>query len=132
MLNDQSHHILLYNTQALKTAHTAELRTLEEKVERLEMLVESLIKQQREESIKVDLYNRNDYHQQQLMSRSSARSAVQRTCRETRASDPFLTSGMYWIDPDGQGIGDDPIYVYCDMTTGNFTASDIFVYISSN
>jgi hypothetical protein len=25
---------------------------------------------------------------------------------------------MQWIDPDGQGIGDDPIYVYCDMTTG--------------
>lgn len=25
---------------------------------------------------------------------------------------------MYWIDPDGQGIGDNPISVYCDMTTG--------------
>lgn len=44
--------------------------------------------------------------------------AIQRTCRETRAADPSLTSGMYWVDPDGQGIGDDPIYVYCDMTTG--------------
>ena len=46
------------------------------------------------------------------------KSAIQRTCRETKAADPSLSSGMYWIDPDGQGIGDDPIYVYCDMTTG--------------
>lgn len=41
-----------------------------------------------------------------------------RTCRELRATDPTLTSGMYWIDPDGQGVGEDPINVYCDMTTG--------------
>jgi thiamine kinase-like enzyme len=26
---------------------------------------------------------------------------------------------MYWIDPDGQGVGDDAIFVHCDMTTGN-------------
>jgi hypothetical protein len=25
---------------------------------------------------------------------------------------------MYWIDPDGEGVGDDPIYVSCDMATG--------------
>ena len=41
-----------------------------------------------------------------------------RTCRELRASDPTLTSGMHWIDPDGQAVGDDPIYVYCNMATG--------------
>ena len=41
-----------------------------------------------------------------------------RTCREVRASDPSLSSGMYWIDPDGQGIGDDPIHVFCDMAKG--------------
>jgi hypothetical protein len=29
---------------------------------------------------------------------------------------PSFASGMQWIDPDGQGIGDDPIYVYCDMS----------------
>ncbi|EFX87112.1 hypothetical protein DAPPUDRAFT_312655 [Daphnia pulex] len=26
---------------------------------------------------------------------------------------------MYWIDPDGQGVGDAPIYVYCDMAKGS-------------
>ena len=38
-----------------------------------------------------------------------------RTCRELHATEPSLSSDMYWIDPDGLGVGDDPIYVYCDM-----------------
>ncbi len=41
-----------------------------------------------------------------------------KTCLEARTADPTLDSGMFWIDPDGQGRGDDPIYVYCNMTTG--------------
>ena len=41
-----------------------------------------------------------------------------KTCADLRATNPFLQSGMYWIDPDGQGIGDDPIRVFCDMTNG--------------
>ena len=28
---------------------------------------------------------------------------MSRTCRQVRDGDPSLTSGMYWIDPDGQG-----------------------------
>ena len=49
---------------------------------------------------------------------STGRSGTPRTCRELRAIDPSLSSGMHWIDPDGQGVGDDSIYVYCDMTSG--------------
>ncbi len=49
---------------------------------------------------------------------SNGRSGIPRTCKELRAADPSLSSGMHWIDPDGQGVGDDPIYVYCDMTSG--------------
>jgi hypothetical protein len=49
---------------------------------------------------------------------STGRSGIPRTCRELRAADPSLSSGMHWIDPDGQGVGDNPIYVYCDMTSG--------------
>ena len=45
-------------------------------------------------------------------------SGIPRACRELKAMNPSFASGMQWIDPDGQGIGDDPIYVYCDMSTG--------------
>jgi hypothetical protein len=43
-----------------------------------------------------------------------------RTCHGIHWIDPSLPSGMYWIDPDGKGVGDDPIYVYCNMTSGNW------------
>ncbi len=44
--------------------------------------------------------------------------AVARTCQEAILANSSLNSGMYWIDPDGQGYGDAPIYVYCDMSKG--------------
>jgi hypothetical protein len=50
--------------------------------------------------------------------RSTGKNGIPRTCKELRAIDASLSSGMHWIDPDGQGFGDDPIYVYCDMTSG--------------
>lgn len=43
---------------------------------------------------------------------------VRRSCHELFTSNPFLHSGMYWIDPDGQGFGRAPILVHCDMKTG--------------
>jgi hypothetical protein len=48
----------------------------------------------------------------------ATKNVMYRTCSEARAADPSLTMGNYWIDPDGQGVGDDPIFVYCDMATG--------------
>jgi hypothetical protein len=51
---------------------------------------------------------------------SSRKSGIPRTCRELFVADPSFYAGMQWIDPDGQGIGDDPIYVYCDMSSGKF------------
>ena len=41
-----------------------------------------------------------------------------RSCAEARSSDPSLQSGNYYVDPDGTNVGDDPIYVFCDMSTG--------------
>lgn len=43
---------------------------------------------------------------------------ILRTCQEIYKSDASLSSGYYLIDPDGQGTGDPPIYVYCDLTSG--------------
>jgi hypothetical protein len=56
--------------------------------------------------------------EKEISIRSTGRNGIPRTCRELRAADPSLSSGMHWIDPDGQGVGDNPIYVYCDMTSG--------------
>ena len=82
-------------------------RQLEEKVIRLESKVQKL-----ESSVVVLQENRKS------IDPLTGRSAIPRTCREARLADPSLDSGMHWIDPDGQGVGDDPIYVHCDMTTG--------------
>ncbi len=60
---------------------------------------------------------------------SSGKSEIPRTCRELRAANPSLASGMQWIDPDGQGMGDDPIYVYCDMSTGKLPLSFLNLFL---
>ncbi len=41
-----------------------------------------------------------------------------RSCFELKTANPWLTSGMHWIDPDGENSGDPPIHVHCDMETG--------------
>ena len=68
----------------------------------------------------------NTRHQNVIQ--SSGKSGISRTCRELRAANPSIASGMQWIDPDGQGIGDDPIYVYCDMSTGKFCHFKIYFF----
>ena len=52
---------------------------------------------------------------------------VLRTCEDIRAADPTTESGYYFIDPDGQVSGNDPIYVFCDMATGT-----IILHVSSH
>ena len=51
---------------------------------------------------------------------STVQKSVHRSCHEMFAADASLISGFYWIDPDGHGAGDDPINVYCEMTTGKY------------
>jgi hypothetical protein len=60
---------------------------------------------------------------------SSGKSGIPRTCRELRAANPSLSSGMQWIDPDGQETGDGPIYVYCDMSSGKFVIRHFHLFI---
>ena len=40
-----------------------------------------------------------------------------RSCYEIKASNPNATTGLYFIDPDGQINGDGTIQVHCDMVT---------------
>jgi len=47
------------------------------------------------------------------------RDFLPRSCFEIKATNPNAQSGVYSIDPDGQIGADQPINVYCDMTTGN-------------
>jgi hypothetical protein len=90
---------------------------LETKVMRLEAQLEQ------QNSLLTSLQSNDQTHynlvSNKTLSQSTSKSAIGRTCREVRAADPALASGMYWIDPDGQGVGDDPINVYCNMTSGN-------------
>ncbi len=103
----------------IKEVLTQKVTTLEAKVMRLEAKVEE------QESLLISLqtderptFEKSVPKTAELTNIPIGKSFIQRTCREVRATDPSLTSGMYWIDPDGQGVGDDPIYVYCDMTKG--------------
>jgi hypothetical protein len=50
-----------------------------------------------------------------------AQNDMRRSCSEIKSANPDLDSGMYWIDPDGQDVGDDPIEVHCDMSSGFYS-----------
>ena len=91
------------------------LMKLERIVDQQSALLETL-QNERKSSAKTN--NLNEGVDKSYGQLSVGKIAIQRTCREIKTADPALSSGMYWIDPDGQGIGDDPVYVYCDMTTG--------------
>jgi hypothetical protein len=100
---------------------------LEEKISRLELA----LKVQRETNSESALLKT----EKEIGRQVAGKSAMPRTCQDARSADPLLSSGMYWIDPDGQGVGDAPIQVYCDMASGkkrerllNWTEIEKFFY----
>jgi hypothetical protein len=99
---------------------------LEIKVQEQENILISLLvpTNQSESGLNFHLNNR-----QSAIQLTGKMSGTPRTCRELRMSNPSLPSGMQWIDPDGQGVGDDPIYVYCDMTSGIIKNIISFVFL---
>ena len=48
----------------------------------------------------------------------TGQNTLPRTCQAARLANPSLSSGLYWLDPDGTTSGDGPIRVYCNMDTG--------------
>jgi hypothetical protein len=106
----------------VKEALEAKVVTLETKVTRLEAKVE-----QQESQIAALMLKEREKDQSSStkkftmsveLNQNYKRNAIFRTCQELRSSNPLLESGMYWIDPDGQGVGDDAIHVFCDMKSG--------------
>jgi hypothetical protein len=100
----------------------AKVVTLETKVARLEAKVE-----QQESQIAALIVNEREKQQSSTtnkfttsveLNQNYKRNVIFRTCHELHSSNPLLESGMYWIDPDGQGVGDDAIHVFCDMKLG--------------
>ena len=96
-------------------------RNLEAKVKLLEANVTRLQRKINEhESLLLVLKNERQVGVKSVVESEQPRQvAIHRTCHEARAANPLLPSGMYWIDPDGQGVGDDPINVFCDLTSGD-------------
>jgi hypothetical protein len=90
---------------------------LENKVKKQETILTSLLLQSRQAKPQTEseIVSNN---RPNLIQSTTKSAAMPRTCRELWMANPSLQSGMHWIDPDGQGVGDNPIYVYCDMTTG--------------
>ena len=98
--------VRLEELEAKFTGLEGKVTRLEKKELQQELLIKKL---QKEKDLMISSIGENS------MGRSVS---FPRTCRELRTADPSLTTGMHWIDPDGQGVGDDPIYVLCDMVTG--------------
>jgi hypothetical protein len=99
---------------------------LEAKVQEQETILNFLL-QENELPISPDGSKSIENYRQNVI-QSSGRSGYPRTCQELRAAYPSIASGMQFIDPDGQGIGDDPIYVYCDMATGKLRNFHLFIF----
>ena len=95
-------------------------RNLETKVKRLEANV-TLLQTKVNEQESLLLVLKRQVGGVQLKIQEPRQVAIHRTCHEVRVANSSLPSGMYWIDPDGQGVGDDPINVVCDMTSGCIT-----------
>ena len=94
---------------------------------RLEMHIQELydeIKQLKAESLnkeKIFIKAQEEIKRLQILVENNGGKKVNslpRSCSELKSADPTLPSGNYAIDPDGTDIGDQPIYVYCNMVNG--------------
>ncbi len=85
------------------------LDQLEAKIDQHEVKIKS-------QQIEIDQLKKKN---SELLAEKNHQPILARSCFEVRAKNPSAPSGVYSIDPDGQIGGDQPIQVYCDMTTRN-------------
>ena len=100
-------------TKEILAAKVHQIEALERRIEQLEMFSHDI---QQKKSF---TSNKSVPENVGINRQSTGKSAIPRTCHDIREAHPSQTSGMYWIDPDGQGVGDDPIVVFCNMTAGS-------------
>ena len=89
-----------------------QLEALERRMEQLELISHDL----QQKKCPSTSYQSHSENVQIARQSTETISTMPRTCRDIREAHPSQSSGMYWIDPDGQGVGDDPIVVSCNMT----------------
>ena len=104
-----------------------ELKSLKEEVNEIKFLKEEM-KELKSKIHQQDLLLASyasilsqDHHQldkTNMLNAVGSKGGMPRSCHEARLADPSLPTDVYWIDPDGQGVGEDPIQVNCDMSTG--------------
>ncbi len=87
---------------------------------RLELVERKLAFLERKLKLNVDDDDNSiDFQNVDSFSANQRVSEVPRSCLEAVTSDPEMESGTYFIDPDGSDVGDGPIEVFCNVTTGD-------------
>ncbi len=109
-----AHQIIFKKTEAIGSLE-AKVAQLESKLNLLEAKVEqqSLVNEQENQT-----YSEDDGEKGGNDDIQDETSQQHRSCFELKTANPWLTSGMHWIDPDGENSGDPPIHVHCDMENG--------------
>ena len=116
----------------------SKLSLLESKIESQELIIADLKNRLTNQETKLIKVNRR---LKQVTLNSNKLQTHYRTCHEFysaykeivkhegNSSQPVMESGHYWIDIDGQGFGEPPLYVYCNMTDGIRTSFKFYVQI---
>jgi len=87
--------------------------------DRLELVERKLARLERKLKLDVDDYDLIAFQNADTLSANQRLAEVPRSCIEALTSDPDMESGTYFIDPDGSDVGDGPIEVFCNVTTGD-------------
>ena len=103
------------------TEHQIEMNQLELKVNEQQVEIDQLKKKNVEFESKLESISStqlsNGNRNVKAVASASVRDFLPRSCYELKATNPSAQSGLYFIDPDGQINGDDPVQAYCDMDT---------------
>ena len=110
---NEEHEVKVAKLEAKVAEHDTKMAEHELKINNQQIEIDQLKKKNS------DLEDRNN---QLILAKEgdvTSRDFLPRSCFEIKAINPNAQSEVYSIDPDGQIGADQPIQVYCDMTTRN-------------